>query len=107
MVEAQEKKRSEEWAAREAKISNAMSRMADTVLRKNNEAEKEMEKLDYDLKYFAKNHDKQLDDMKDRPKVVAMGNELLKGEKKKVDAELDEERKKYIVFKQPLITKLK
>lgn len=38
------KKRQEEWNAREKKIKEAMGRMADTVLKKSNEAEKEMER---------------------------------------------------------------
>lgn len=38
------KKRADEWAARENKIKNAMSKMADTVLKKSNAAEKEQEK---------------------------------------------------------------
>lgn len=38
------KKRQEEWNKREQKIKDAMGRMADTVLKKSNEAEKAMEK---------------------------------------------------------------
>jgi hypothetical protein len=38
------KKRQDEWNAREKKIKEAMGRMADTVLKKSNEAEKEMER---------------------------------------------------------------
>ena len=44
MLDAQEQKRADEWAKREQKIKDAMSRMADTVLKKSNAAEKEMEK---------------------------------------------------------------
>lgn len=44
MLDRQEKKRADEWAAREARIQNAMGRMADTVLRKNNDAERELER---------------------------------------------------------------
>ena len=43
MVEQQEKKRADEWAAREQRIKNAMNRMADTVLKKSNKQEKELE----------------------------------------------------------------
>ena len=43
MIDAQEKKRAEEWAAREARIKNAMDKMADTVIKKSNQAEKEAE----------------------------------------------------------------
>lgn len=43
MLDAQDKKRAEEWAAREEKIKNAMSKMADTVLKKSNAADKELE----------------------------------------------------------------
>ena len=43
MLDAQDKKRADEWAAREAKIKNAMDRMAGTVLKKSNAAEKELE----------------------------------------------------------------
>ena len=42
-LDAQDKKRADEWAAREARINNAMGRMADTVLKKSNAAEKEVE----------------------------------------------------------------
>ncbi len=44
MLDIQDKKRADEWAAREARIQNAMGRMADTVLKKSNEAEKELER---------------------------------------------------------------
>ena len=44
MLDEFDRKRAEEWAAREARIQNAMGRMADTVLKKNNQAEKELEK---------------------------------------------------------------
>ena len=32
-----DQRRAEDWAAREARIQNAMGRMADTVLKKNNQ----------------------------------------------------------------------
>lgn len=41
--EEQDAKRAAEWAAREEKIKQAMGRMADTVLKKSNAAEKEFE----------------------------------------------------------------
>ena len=44
MLDAQDKKRADEWAKREERIKNAMSKMADTVLKKSNEAEKELER---------------------------------------------------------------
>lgn len=43
-AELQEQKRAEEWAKREKRIQDAMGRMADTVLKKTNAAEKETEK---------------------------------------------------------------
>ena len=43
-LDVQDKKRADEFAAREARIQNAMGRMADTVLKKSNEAEKELER---------------------------------------------------------------
>ncbi len=43
-LERKEQKRADEWAAREAKIQDAMGRMADTVLKKSNEAEKAFER---------------------------------------------------------------
>lgn len=46
-----EKKRAQEWAEREARIQNAMGRMAETVLKKSNEAEKAEE-----LKLLANAH---------------------------------------------------
>jgi hypothetical protein len=36
MLDAQDKKRADEWAKREERIKNAMSKMADTVLKKSN-----------------------------------------------------------------------
>ena len=39
-----ERKRAEEWAKREKRIQDAMGRMADTVIKKSNAAEKETEK---------------------------------------------------------------
>lgn len=44
MEEAKEKKRADEWAAREARIQDAMGRMAETVLKKSNAQEKELER---------------------------------------------------------------
>ena len=43
-AEEQARRRQQEWDKRESKIKNAMSRMADTVLKKNNAAEKEVER---------------------------------------------------------------
>ena len=43
MLDAQDKKRADEWAAREKKIQDAMDRMAGTLLKKSNAAEKELE----------------------------------------------------------------
>ena len=43
-ADIQDKKRAEEWAKREKRIQDAMGRMADTVLKKSNAAEKETEK---------------------------------------------------------------
>ena len=42
-AEQEAKKRQDEWNTREKKIQEAMGRMADTVLKKSNAAEKEME----------------------------------------------------------------
>ena len=44
MLDAQEKKRPEDWANQQQKIKDAMSRMADTILKKSNAAKKQMEK---------------------------------------------------------------
>ncbi len=44
MLEAQEIKRQAEWKAREDKIALFMNRMADTVVKKNNDAERELER---------------------------------------------------------------
>ena len=41
--EEQDRKRAEAWAARENRIQEAMGRMAETVIKKSNAAEKEME----------------------------------------------------------------
>jgi len=43
-LDAEEKRRADEWAAREARIQNAMGRMAEGVLKRSNEAEKELER---------------------------------------------------------------
>ena len=43
-AEEQARRRQQEWDKRESKIKNAMSSMADTVLKKNNAAEKEVER---------------------------------------------------------------
>ena len=43
-LDEQAQKRAKEWQDREDKIKNAMSRMADTVVKKGNAAEKEMER---------------------------------------------------------------
>ena len=40
LMDDKEKKRAQEWADREARIQNAMGRMAETVVKKSNEAEK-------------------------------------------------------------------
>lgn len=53
---------------REKKIKDAMGRMADTVLRKNNEAEKEMERIA--VKY-AMEKDKR-EELKEKEKKQAM-----------------------------------
>ena len=39
-LDAQDKKRAQEWADREARIQNAMGRMAETVGKKNEEAQR-------------------------------------------------------------------
>lgn len=44
IAEIQDKKRADEWAARENKIKQAMNKMADTVVKKSNEAELKLEK---------------------------------------------------------------
>jgi hypothetical protein len=44
MLEVQEQKRQAEWKAREEKIALFMNRMADTVVKRNNDAERELEK---------------------------------------------------------------
>jgi hypothetical protein len=50
-MDEMEKKRAQEWAEREARIQNAMGRMAETVIKKSNEAEKAEE-----LKLLANAH---------------------------------------------------
>ena len=37
MIEAQDRKRQEEWEQREKRIQSFMNKMADTVVRRNNE----------------------------------------------------------------------
>ena len=50
-LDDQDRKRADEWAARESRIQNLMNKMADTVVRKNNDAEREEERrvLSYQL----------------------------------------------------------
>lgn len=44
MIEEQEKKRALEWAKKEERIQGLMNKMADSVVAKNNAAEKEIER---------------------------------------------------------------
>lgn len=66
-LDEQQNKRAAQWEERENKIKNAMSRMADTVVKKNNQAEKEMEKR---LISQALERDKK-DDQRDKQKKEA------------------------------------
>lgn len=43
-AEEQDQRRADEWAAREQRIQKAMERMADTVVKRGNQAEREMER---------------------------------------------------------------
>jgi hypothetical protein len=43
LVENQEKKRQEEWNLREKRIQSLVNKMADTVVKRNNEIEKDLE----------------------------------------------------------------
>ena len=43
-MEAQEKKRADEWAQREQRIKDKMSKMADTVVKRQDEANREMDR---------------------------------------------------------------
>jgi len=42
-MDENDRKRAAEWAAKEKRIQDAMGRMADTVIKKGNQAEKELE----------------------------------------------------------------
>ena len=43
LMDENDRKRAAEWAAKEKRIQDAMGRMADTVIKKGNQAEKELE----------------------------------------------------------------
>ena len=88
MIDLQEKKRAEEWAAREAKIKNAMGRMADTVLKKSNQAEKEMEMR---ALQYANEKDKKEELQERRKKEAIMKRDL--EIKKTLDMQIEEKKR--------------
>ena len=60
-ADLQDRKRAQEWAAREKRIQDAMGRMADTVLKKSNAAEKEVERraIQHAMQRDRENEDKE------------------------------------------------
>lgn len=88
MLDAQEKKRAEEWAKREQKIKDAMSRMADTVLKKSNEAEKELERR---AVQYANQKDKQAEEREKAQKLAARNRDL--EIRKTLDIQMEEKRR--------------
>lgn len=71
--EIKEKKRADEWAAREAKIQEAMGRMADTVLKKSNAAEKELERR---VMHYAEERDRKAAEEETKRKRAALKRDL-------------------------------
>lgn len=88
MLDAQEKKRADEWAKREQKIKDAMSRMADTVLKKSNAAEKEMEKR---AVQYANQKDKIAEEKEKAQKLAARNRDI--EIKKTLDIQMEEKRR--------------
>lgn len=100
-ADIEEKKRLAAWNAREEKIQKAMGRMADTVLKKSNAAEKAMEQR---VIQYAKEKDKKEEQReKDKKNKMRLREEERKKtldqqikEKNQQKAQQVEQNKKYI-----------
>lgn len=99
MLDKQEKKRADEWAAREARIQNAMGRMADTVMRKNNDAELELERR---VVQYANERDRKAEEAEKRKKQAQRLRDMeirqvlekqLQEKRKRKEAEVENNRK--------------
>lgn len=86
-LERKEKLRADEWAAREARIQDAMGRMADTVLKKSNAAEKEFERQ---LLRQAEEKDRKAENEEKRKKEAARKRDI--EIKRVLDQQLQEKR---------------
>ena len=89
MLEAQDKKRADEWAKREERIKNAMGRMADTVIKKNNDAERELERR---VLQYANEKDQRAKAEEDAKKEARRKRD--QDIKKTLDAQMEEKRKR-------------
>jgi len=87
MLDEQDKKRADEWAAREEKIKNAMDRMADTVIKRNNNAEREDERR---LLHYAQERDKKAELKEQKQKDAARKRDI--DIKKTLDKQMEEQK---------------
>jgi len=87
-LDRKDKQRADEWAAREAKIQNAMNKMAETVLKKSNAAEKELERRV--LQYAEEREKKAAADEKSRKQKVKQRDIEVK---QTLDKQMEEKRK--------------
>ncbi len=80
--------RADEWNLREQRIAKAMNNMADTVIKKNNAAEKEVEKR---AMQYADERDRKAaqDEKRRKDKIKNRDNEI----KQTLDKQLEEKRK--------------
>ncbi len=87
MLEKQEQKRSLEWKAREEKIQLFMNRMADTVVKRSNEAERELERRV--MQYQKEKEDK---DAQNEVRKKEEGVKKLREIKKTLDIQVNEKK---------------
>lgn len=87
-LDRKDKQRADEWAAREAKIQNAMNKMAETVLKKSNAAEKELERRV--IQYAEEREKKAAADEKSRKQKVKQRDIEVK---QTLDKQMEEKRK--------------
>ena len=87
-LDRKDKMRADEWNLREQRIAKAMNNMADTVIKKNNAAEKEVEKR---AMQYADERDRKAaqDEKRRKDKIKNRDNEI----KQTLDKQLEEKRK--------------
>ena len=89
MLDAQDKKRADEWAKREQRIKHAMSKMAVTVLKKANQAEKELERR---VIQYANERDRKAEQEENAKKEAKRKRDI--EIKKVLDNQMEEKRKR-------------